>query len=327
MLHIVVLTYGPFIPWTIASLLDKEDDFHLHLYTPAALWEQMKPIHDWAKKSFPRVDIRKTPWSSMASPNIRNIEARLVVQFRKEWWNKENDIDRVIFTTTGTTLFIQPTVDSGQIPTLKWMNANKKVAAFAQNFMYLNHPNYGKYYKMLGMDTEKQENHKFFMLNWREFLKIPMKEFFIGGQWRRQQKPDFTYYSDEDSFIMSASNEAMFGAIKAKPYSVAPVYFSGHLDQLIRKEAIGPKDCLNHNLLLRRCYALNHHAILIAGLFHLTPTLSYMATPFEPYERLIDKIPTNIRYAGLNELIITKSMKQKRFLRKALEAQYLMGKA
>lgn len=327
MLHIIILTEGPFIPWTIASLLDKEDDFHLHLYTPPGLWEQMKPLHDWAKSSFERVNIYKTPWNSTATYNARNIEARLLVQFRKEWWNKENNIDRVLVSTTGTTIFTQSKVDDGQIPSKKWMDANKKVAAFAQNFMYLKHPNFGKYYKMLGINTDEEENHKFFLLNWREFLKIPMKEFFVGGAWRRQLKPDFTYYNDEDSFIMSASNEMLFQAIKARPYSVAPVYFSGHADQLIRKEALGPKDCLNHNLLLRKSYAMNFHKLLLAAPVHLIPTLTYMATPFEAYEQLIDKIPTNIRYAGLNELIITKSMKQKRFLRKALEAKYLMGKA
>lgn len=328
MLHIVVLTEGPFIPWTLASLLDKEDAFHLHLFTPPALWEQMKPLHKWALSSFDRVNIYQTPWNNTANYAGRKLEARLVVQFRKYWHNKPNDIERVLFTTTGTTIFNQPRVDNGQIPSTKWMNENNKVAAFAQNFMYANHPNYSRYYGMLGINTEVQGSEQFFLLNWKKFCEeVPMRDCFIGGQWRRQQKSDYTYHTDEDSFVLSASNQPMFEAMRAKPHSIAPIYFSGFVDGLIRKEALGPKDCLKHNSLLRQAYALNFSKLLLGAPVHLIPTLTYMAAPFEAYEVLIDKIPTNLRYAGLNELIITKAMKQKRFLRKALEANYLLGKA
>lgn len=325
MLHIAIFTHGPYIPWTIASLLDKEDKFHLHLFTPPSLWEQLKPLHKWALTSFPRVNIYQTPFDKYDSTD--GIEAKLLLQFRRHWENKPNDIDRVLFTTTRTTIFIQNTVDSGQVPTAKWMNDNNKVVAFGQKYMYINHPIYGDYYKMVKIDTTTQHDSQFFIINWKKFLEIPVSEFYLNEKWTRQLKDDFSgYHTNIDSSILSGSNTAMMEALVSRPHSVAPVYFSGVWDPLLRKEALGPKECLQNNILLRKCYALNYNPGLLVVPFHNLPTLSYMAMPFEPYERLIDKIPLNIRDAGLNEVIITKSQKQKKFLRKSVEARFLLNK-
>ena len=59
--------------------------------------------------------------------------------------------------------------------------------------------------------------------------------------------------------------------------------------------------------------------------FHL-PTLHYIAIPWDMWSNLIDDIPLNMRREGINERLLTKADKQKKYLRKVVEAGYLLGK-
>jgi len=44
------------------------------------------------------------------------------------------------------------------------------------------------------------------------------------------------------------------------------------------------------------------------------------------WSNLIDDIPLNMRREGINERLLTKADKQKKYLRKVVEAGYLLGK-
>jgi hypothetical protein len=60
--------------------------------------------------------------------------------------------------------------------------------------------------------------------------------------------------------------------------------------------------------------------------YHELPTLFYMAVPWDMWSNLIDEIPLNLRREGVNERILQKADKQKKYLRKIVEAGYLLGK-
>ena len=51
-----------------------------------------------------------------------------------------------------------------------------------------------------------------------------------------------------------------------------------------------------------------------------------MAVPWDMWSNLIDDIPLNMRREGINERLLTKADKQKKYLRKVVEAGYLLGK-
>jgi hypothetical protein len=51
-----------------------------------------------------------------------------------------------------------------------------------------------------------------------------------------------------------------------------------------------------------------------------------MAVPWDMWTKVIDDIPLNLRREGVNERILQKANKQKKYLRKVVEAGYLLGK-
>ena len=51
-----------------------------------------------------------------------------------------------------------------------------------------------------------------------------------------------------------------------------------------------------------------------------------MAVPWDMWTSLIDDIPLNLRREALNERMLQKADKQKKYLRKVVEAGYLLGK-
>ena len=55
-------------------------------------------------------------------------------------------------------------------------------------------------------------------------------------------------------------------------------------------------------------------------------TLDYMSIPWDMWTKCIDDIPLPMRREGINERILIKSEKQKKYLRKVVEAGYLLGK-
>ena len=86
----------------------------------------------------------------------------------------------------------------------------------------------------------------------------------------------------------------------------------GRNDILVQKEAIGPLDSVNYNVMLRKSFQLNiQHKWLIAEYLDL-PTGLQLSLPWDMYTNLIPSIPINMRNARNNEILMLKSTKQKR---------------
>jgi len=98
------------------------------------------------------------------------------------------------------------------------------------------------------------------------------------------------------------------------------------IDELIKKEAIGPKDTINHNIMIRKSFSTSLSSKDLYEEYHMYPTLPFMAIPWDMWTSVIDNIPLNLRRDGINERLLIKADKQKKYLRKVVEAGYLLGK-
>lgn len=332
MIDIIILLHEPFSMFTIASLFDKKDKYRLHIFTRPMIWEWAEPVHKWALANIPRCYIYQTPWNYPQGYGPRDTEARLLLQFRQHWKNKDLDIERVLICTSGSTVFVQGNVDEGQLPTTKWMNDNNRLVHFSRTYQYTSHPIFKEYYKILDIDTSTDIDHQAMLINWKKFCEIPTGElFFVNGKWTRRTmsgKDWGEYHHDNDSFVLSATNEVMFKRLTKNKdeYSFAPTYFNGKVEKLIEREALGPKECINHNVMLRKSYMVNIDKGNLLMNYHSIPTLIYLSIPFDLYSNLIPKIPMNIRMAGINEQMLEKAEKQRKYFKKVIEAGYLLGK-
>lgn len=329
MIDIIIATQNPMTMFTIASLMNKKDKFRLHIFTTPVQWEWAEPLHAWALKNIPRCYIYQTPWNLIHGAR-RDAESRLLLQFRQHWKDKNLDIERVLL-CTGNPVFIQEKTHEGQLPTFEWMQENNKVAMFSRKFQYDTHPFFKNYYKTLNISTTDNIDYQAILINWKKFMTIPTAElFFPMGKWRRHtiSSTQQTYHHNRDSFVLSAHNSQLFNRLSKnkEEWGWAPTYFNGRMETLIEKEAFGPKDCINHNIMLRKSYMLNMPRGYIIAPYSYIPSLIFLSIPFDVIADLIPLIPANVRLAGLNECIMEKSRKQKKTFKSVIDAGYLYGK-
>ena len=158
-------------------------------------------------------------------------------------------IERVIVHTRGARLFNGKF--AGNVPTVKQMG--NKVAFLSKQFQYLDHPFYGNYYKILDINAEKDHYEEdFILLNWHRFKDIENSHFFGYGKATRFRDPTGKrWLADVDSFILSAHTKTLMKNLLNMEHGWMPLYFDMTCDTLIKKEAIGPKDVINHNIMMR----------------------------------------------------------------------------
>ena len=78
--------------------------------------------------------------------------------------------------------------------------------------------------------------------------------------------------------------------------------------------------------MMRKAFSVNLQTAELFMDYYLLPSLFYMAVPWDLWTKSIDDIPLNLRREGVNERILQKANKQKKYLRKVVEAGYLLGK-
>ena len=340
MIDIVILTEEFNTEMTLSSLVNNSENFRIHLFNRRGLLaETMKPTVDWAMRNFREVYSYETPFALRGTNSHRM--ARVMLQFKEHWKDKQPKgfpIERVLFHTAGPRLFNGKF--AGNIPTVKQMGEN--VVFFSRKYQYFDHKFYGNYYQILDMTKPPREakkdvvNEDFILVNWKYFKEKPNAWFFPDGKATRmfnhtQQSADKSgrprrRLVDIDSLILSARNQNIFQAMKGMNHGYMPLYFDMRVDELIKREAIGPKDTLNHHTMMRKAFSVNVEQIVLYVDYYDMPTLQYMAVPWDMWTKCIDDIPLNLRKEGINERILVKADKQKKYLRKVVEAGYLLGK-
>ncbi len=328
MIDIVILCEEINTQLTLSSLLNNSENFRLHLFCRREqAYDKLKPTMDWAIKNFREVHVYQSPFKHRGEGSQKL--ARTILQFREKWKDKNppgGPIERVIVHTQGARIFNAPF--RGNVPTVKQMGDN--LVFFSRKNQYFDHPFYGNYYKILDLPATKDEkNEQFLLLNWKLFKDFSPQHYFLNGKPSRVvDKTSETpkYLHDTDSFILSANSAQLIVNLKKRKYGWMPLYFDMQVDELIKKEAIGPKDVVNHNTMMRKSFSMCATTNDLYANYFDMPTLHYMAIPWDLWANKIDDIPLPIRYQGFNEKLLTKADKQKKYLRKVYEAGYLLGK-
>ena len=317
--------YGMF---TLASLLDKKENFRLHLFIRPSVWD--KKVVEFALANFNKVQIYQMPQMSR-----RHMEARVTLQLKEHWKDKTPGLGKRVIISGGNRLFLT-NLDEGQIPPEKYFD--NKVSILCRTHKWITHDHFGRYYNLIGLNARKDDLDKgLFMLNWDSFKRMGNNSvFFRGGTVKpvpytgyfmdEQQTQPLPPLSDFDQYILSADTKTFFSALIKNNKVYSPLYINGKDDELLRHEAVGPKDAFNYNLMLRKSWSIEMPRSVLNCPYHALPTIYQLAVPFDQWSSLIDKIPLNLRNANLNEVLLHKADNQKRYLRKVVEAGYQLGK-
>ena len=329
MIDIIILTEEINTEFTLSSLVKNSENFRIHLFNRGSIIDRVQPTINWAMKNFREVYSYQTPYNYRGPGSNRM--ARTLLQFQEHWKDKAPKgapIERVIVHTRGARIFNGSFKEN--IPTVRQMGDN--YVYFSRHNQYFDHPFYGNYYKILDLPNQKDDiEWDFLLVNWKLFKDFAPQHFFPNGRATRYTDPSplsppGKFLHDKDSFILSAKNAQLFNNLKKRKHSYAPLYFDMTVDDLIKKEAIGPKDTINHNIMMRKAFSTNIDTIELFSQYHDMATLHYMAIPWDMWSSLIDDIPLPIRREGINERLLAKADKQKKYLRQVVEAGYKLGK-
>jgi len=352
MIDIALHTMETTTVFTLASLLDKGENFRLHLITRPPIWEAMQPVHQWAMNNFREVHIYQAPWSIKGTlvpgpghNNAAQLQARMILLL-KEYWKDKNlssgPIERMIICDHEPRIFTQNTLAEGQLPTVNQMQG--KIAYLPRAWDYFNHPQFKNYYSILGMPIKEKDHDKSIMLlNWAEIEKLDSRNWLPMGRATKHSLPPTTtplrswnrrlvrsiearWHNEIDAFVLSANNRTMMTNFSQKGIGFAPTYFSGKIDKLIELEALGAKDCINANIRLRKSYSLTCEWQNWIKAYWNIPTMTYIAMPWDMWTKQIDNIPLNLRPGAICENLLDKAERQKGLIKSITEAGYLVGK-
>ena len=98
MIDIAIQTNELTTMFTLSSLLDKGENFRLHLFTRPQSWDKMQPVHKWALANFREVHIYQSAWNIKGTVRPDGvghgqIQARMILQLKQHWNNNRKTIE------------------------------------------------------------------------------------------------------------------------------------------------------------------------------------------------------------------------------------------
>ena len=349
MIDIAIQTNELTTMFTLSSLLDKGENFRLHLFTRPQSWDKLTPVHKWALANFREVHIYQSAWNVKGTVNRHGghaqLQARMILQMKQHWHDKSHDMEKVLCLDHTPRIFNQSTLDKGQLPTVAQMG--EKIAYFGKQWVYLNHPFFKNYYNILGIEADDKDHDKtMILLNWDKIDKLDYRAFFKNGRATRQtnqikNQRDLKvsavnhrwlerfgeWHQDVDSFILSATNKDLFSSFYNIGVGYAPTYFNGKVDKLFLVESMGAKDAINCNIMLRKAYTIQMPSIQeLISPYHNIPTLFFLAMPWDLWAKQLDNIPTNLKSEAVGEVLLDKAERQRKMVESVTKAGYLYGK-
>ena len=175
MIDIAILTQRDITAFTLASLLDKAENFRLHLFTMPKMWDEMSPLHTFALQNFRDVYVYQTPFNSYGNQSRQSSHhlARIVLQLKEYWKDKPNTMKRVLVCTDqrAVRIFPQKELDTGQLPSDDWIS--DKSIVVPRRWVFINHPMYKDYYRILNIEANETDHMKnMVLLNWKIIEKM-----------------------------------------------------------------------------------------------------------------------------------------------------------
>lgn len=299
--------------WTmffLASLLDKQDeDWRLHVYIDEVHWKDREVR--WMLDNFKRIQIYESHWAL-------DDTAKQMCHLKNWWSDKTPGLGKRLIFANGNRIF-NGKVIGNNLPPENFFKKNLSFLSWKKVFN--EHPTYKKYYKILQNpikpDNCKEFDPNFIIINYDMLKNMTDAELFF------KQNPVTAHIDDK---IADAGNYTLMKRLMTYSWNSMPVYMNGKNDFLIENDAIGLKDLVNYNVMMRKSYTINlQHKWLVQD-YNKLSTGMQLAFPWDMYTALIDKIPLQFRNHELNEKLLIKGNKQKQVLEKILKVGYRLGK-
>lgn len=301
--------------FTLASLLDKTDQFRLHYFIHEDDWDDS--LVKWILDNFNNVKVYQAFWKEECI-------SRMVLHVKETYKDKGGLAKRMVV-WHGNRIFLKD-VDSGQLPPPEFFKDS--LSYIGREKIFDNHPHFKNYYNILKLPTTTHQGLPYIskdmcILNYDKLAEFHNADLFFTNNRMPPAKQDEHYL---DTQLIAANNFAFFENLTVYQHGWMPIYVNGRLDELHGKEAFGVKDCLDYNVLLRKAYSLDFtHKTLVHPYLDL-PTGIQLTVPWDCYTRLIDNIPLKFRDARVNEILLEKERKQKQMAGKLLERGFYLGK-
>ena len=316
MIEIITQYKQDWTMFTLASLLDQNEDFRLHLYVDEKHWKSAEVR--WIIRNFDRVKIYQSWWNE-------NHTAKQMCHLKNYWQDKTPSLSKRLIFANGNRIF-NGKVIGNNLPPENFFQKNLSFLSFKKVFK--EHPSFKNYYAILGnpviANSPKEIDPEFVIMNWDKLKEMDDDDLFY-----ERFDPDrlpLGRSNSLDNRINLANNFHLMKSLMTYNYNSMPIYMNGRNDWLIQLDAIGLRDIVNYNVMLRKCYTINIQNHWLAEDYNLLPTGIQLAMPWDLYTGLIDKIPMNFRNHALNEKLLIKAQKQKDMLEKSLKTGFRLGK-
>lgn len=291
--------------FTIASLIDKDEDFRLHLYVHEDDYADL-PVN-WIFENIPNVRIYESYWK-------KDFAARAIQHLRLYW--KDKGLHKRIMYAGGNRIFLKSGW-SNEIPDEDFFQ--NKMAHLSRKKTYIGHNHFENYYGILDFakaDMPANWDTEFFIINY-DLLKDARDTdlFYPQG-----------FYQNYDSRVLAATNNFFFTKLHERPHGILPRYINGKSDLLIQWDALPSKEYLNYNVMLRKCWSIAMPTKALQLGYARCTTGTQLSTPWELYADLIPLIPVNYRNARVCENISYKANRQKSTASKLIKVGYRLGK-
>lgn len=302
----IVHTWNPtWSYFTIASLIDKDESYRLHLYVHEDYYDDL-PV-DWLFDNIPNIKIYESYWK-------KDYAARAIQHLRLHW--KDKGLHKRILYAGGNRIFLKSGW-TNEVPAESFFV--NKVSHLSRKKVFVGHKLYQAYYGMLDFakgDMPANWDTEFFIINYDKIKTMHDNELFYPRG----------FYNDYDSRVLASTNKYFFEKLHDLEHGVIPRYMNGKNDLLIQWDALPSKEYLNYNVMLRKSWSISLPTKALEEDYIDLSTGQQLAFPWDIYTDLIDKIPVNYRNARVNEKLLHKSQKQKSTSSKLLQVGYRLGK-
>ena len=299
--------------FTLASLLDKSG-FRLHLFIHKEDWVEKEV--EWIINNFDNVKIYESWW--------REEHISRMTFYLKDHWKDKGGLAKRMVVWYGNRIFNRP-IDEGDIPPAEFF---KSSLSFLSRELVFDKSHLKNYYGILNIATQTHQriplvDKSMVILNYDKLAEFHDKDLFFIDQ---KLPPNQGRRPRIDTKLIATNDYAFFEALTFYKHSWSPLYVNGKVDVLVELDAIGAKELLDYNVMLRKSWSIDvQHQHLALQYIYLQTGLQ-LAVPWDCYSSLIDKIPMNFRNARLNDVLLTKTAKQKSTAGKLVERGFYLGK-
>ena len=300
--------------FTLASLLDK-GGFRLHLFIHKNDWNVQEV--DWILNNFENVKIYEAWW--------REEDISRMTFFLKQYWKDKGGLAKRMIVWDGNRIFNHD-INSGDIPPAEFFKAS--ISFLSRDLVFDKHPNIGYYYDILKIPRKTHQDMPFIdkklvLLNYDRLSEFEDRDLFFTRQVDPPNQGQRPYI---DTQLLACNDLAFFEALSFYKHSWSPIYINGKVDNLVERDAIGAKELLDYNVMLRKSWSMDiEHKYLAADYLDMSTGVQ-LAVPWDCYTTLIDKIPLNFRNAKFNEVLLQKAEKQKSIAGKLIKRGFILGK-